>query len=397
MTLENVPGPKRPQVLVLSFSRIIRDPRVLRQISLYGEFADVISCGYGPSPEGVARHIEVPEDLPAWRSNKVKTALYLGARLYGRLYFRAARIRLVQERVPPGTVDVVVANDAIAVPLAVSLRPRKGVHADLHEYAPKQMENDRMWRLLIGPLMDWACRKFVTEAHSVSTVAKGIAVEYASVYGIPEPSVVPNAAAYDHRFAPTPVGSPLRLVHTGAAGRGRKIEVMIDAVRRANEHCPGTATLDLVLVPGDQRYIDELAVLAEAVSDGSVRMRPPVPFEQIVPMLHEYDIGMFICPPSTFNLRHALPNKLFEFVQARLAILIGPSPEMEAIVMRHGLGVVSAGFDAESVAEALNNLNEPDVRRMKEASHAAARSLSAESLIGPWSSSVKALLEASDD
>lgn len=385
----------RPQILVLSFSRIVRDPRVLRQITVFGKFADVTSCGYGPSPEGVVRHIEVPADLPAWRSNKAQTALYLGARMYERLYFGADRIRYVQDRVGPGSIDVVVANDAISVPLAVSLRPRKGIHADLHEYAPKQMENDLKWRILTGPLMDWACRKFVTRADSVSTVAQGIAEEYASVYGIREPSVVPNAATHDHRFAPTPVGFPLRLVHTGAAGRGRKIEVMIDAVSRANKIRPGTATLDLVLVPGDQRYIDELTERAEGVPGGTVRMRPPVAFEQIVPMLQNYDVGVFICPPSTFNLKHALPNKLFEFVQARLAVLIGPSPEMEAIVRRHELGVVSRGFDVESVARAITSLTEQEVRRMKEASHASAESLSAESLIGPWSDAVHIILKAS--
>lgn len=393
MQSDRRPGTPRHQVLVLSFSRIVRDPRVLRQIRLFGEFADVISCGFGPSPDGVARHIEVPGDLPAWRSSRVETGLLLLARRYDRLYFGAERIRFVQERVPPGTVDVVIANDAIAVPLAVSLRPRKGVHADLHEYAPKQMENDRRWRLVIGPLMDWACRKFVTRAQSVSTVAEGIAKEYASGYGIPEPAVVPNAAVYDRRFIPTPAHLPLRLVHTGAAGRGRKIEVMIDAVQRANELRPGTATLDLVLVPGDQRYIDELTARAEAVPGGSVQMRAPVPFDQIVPMLHEYDVGVFVCPPSTFNLKHALPNKLFEFVQARLAILIGPSPEMVPIVTRHGLGVVSPGFDVESVADSLLKLSGSDVDRMKNASHAAAAALSAESLIGPWAVAVRDLLE----
>lgn len=382
-------GATRPRVLVLSFSHIARDPRVLRQIRLFREFADVLSCGYGPAPDGVVQHVEVPGALPAWHPSRSRVGLYLGARRYERLYFGADKIRFVQERVPSGSVDVIVANDVLAVPLAVSLKPQKGVHADLHEYAPKQNDDDLKWRLMMKPFMDWACRRYVTQANSVSTVADGIADKYASVYGIRKPSVVPNASSFDDRFSPTPVRSPLRLVHTGAAGRVRKIEVMIDAVRRANEIRPGTATLDLVLVPGEQRYIVELGEKAAQVPDGAVRMRPPVSFEQIVPMLQDYDIGFYLCPPSNFNMEHALPNKLFEFIQARLALFIGPSPEMRALVNRYGIGMVAKGFDAESAAVALTEMSPAEVSQWKKASHAAAEELSAEATSSAWSRAVK--------
>lgn len=391
MPHDEASGPTRPRVLVVSFSGIARDPRVLRQIGLFREFADVISCGYGPSPDGVVRHVEIPESLPAWHASKLRVGFLLGTRRYHRFYFGADKVRLVQNHISAGSVDVVVANDVLAVPLAVSLKPRRGVHADLHEYAPKQGEDDLKWRLWTGPFMDWACRRYVTKADSVSTVAEGIAEEYASVYGITKPSVVPNASAYEDRSSPTPVQSPLRLVHTGAAGRVRRIEVMIDAVRRANELRPGTATLDLVLVPGEQRYIDELAQKVAAVPDCAVRMRAPVPFEQIVPMLQDYDIGFYLCPPSNFNMEHALPNKLFEFIQARLALLIGPSPEMQALVERHGVGLVAGGFDAESAAVALTGMTAAEVLRMKEASHAAARELSAEATSSAWPAAVRKL------
>lgn len=383
--------PSRPRVLVLSFSPIIRDPRVLRQIGIFREFADVISCGYGNAPDGVIEHIQIPVLFKTWRTSYKKVAALLATRQHKRLYFRAERVRFVQDRVPQGSIDVVVANDALAVPLALSLRPRRGVHADLHEYAPRQGENNLKWRLLVAPLMDWACREYVTKADSVSTVGKRIAEEYASVYGIAEPAVVPNASGYDDRFAPTPVQSPLRLVHTGAAGRGRKIEVMIDAVQRVNQLRPGTATMDLVLVPGEQRYIDELTVRAASVPGGAVRMKPPVPFEQIVPMLQDYDVGVFVCPPSTFNLKHTLPNKFFEFIQARLAIVIGPSPEMTKLIHEYGVGCVAAGFDAEATARVLLSLTDERVAELKENAHRAASRLSSEQLTRPWIHAVRKL------
>ena len=55
---------------------------------------------------------------------------------------------------------------------------------------------------------------------------------------------------------------------------------------------------------------------------------------EIVDTIAEYDIGLFILSPINFNYYHALPNKLFEFIQARLAIAVSPSPEMARIVHR---------------------------------------------------------------
>ena len=381
----------RPRILVLSFSEIQRDPRVLRQIRLFSEFADVVTCGYGKAVEGAVEHFEVPRNLERLRTGAVSLGLLLGARFHERLYFDSERVKLVRRLVPAGSVDVVVANDALAVPLAVALRPRLGVHADLHEYAPRQGEDKIVWRLLIGPMMNWACRKYVTKADSVTTVAKGIAEEYAKVYGIPEPGVVKNASPYDPRFSPTPVKLPLRLVHAGAAGRSRRIEVMMEAVKRANEIKPGTATFDVVLVPGEQKYIDELTALADSIPNNAVRVLPPVSFDQIVPFLHGYDVGFYLCPPLNFNMRHALPNKLFEFVQARLALLIGPSTEMAGIVNQYGIGIVAEDFDAETSAKLLVAATAEEIAAMKQASHENAEILGAanESII--WAKAVKKL------
>ena len=48
------------------------------------------------------------------------------------------------------------------------------------------------------------------------------------------------------------------------------------------------------------------------------------------------------CPPINFNNKLALPNKLFDYVQARLGVLIGPSPEMVHYVEEYDLGEVAA-------------------------------------------------------
>lgn len=83
-------------------------------------------------------------------------------------------------------------------------------------------------------------------------------------------------------------------------------------------------------------------------------------------------------PPIHTNARLTLPNKLFDFVQARLAVAIGPTVEMEAVVRDHGLGVIAASFSAADCASSISTLTADQVTGFKAASHRAARSLSFE-------------------
>jgi hypothetical protein len=93
---------------------------------------------------------------------------------------------------------------------------------------------------------------------------------------------------------------------------------------------------------------------------------------------NDYDVGVFLLPPVNLSRRYALPNKLFEFIQARLAIAIGPSPEMATVVRSYGCGIVTDDFDPRTFAAALNALDPAAITAFKSASHTAAQELCAE-------------------
>ena len=110
----------------------------------------------------------------------------------------------------------------------------------------------------------------------------------------------------------------------------------------------------------------------------NVSMVPPVPMTGIVPAINSYDIGLFLLEPTNFNYRYALPNKLFEFVQARLAVAIGPSPEMARLVRQFGCGVVADSFLPQDLAARLNALSSDEIVAMKRNAAAAAGPLAHE-------------------
>lgn len=357
----------RPRMLIIAFSELARDPRVKRQLLTLRDEYDITVVGRGdPNVDGV-RVLSMPTaDRSPALPRKVRYAVRQTAyRLhrYETAYWLLPHIRWAWEQLSGQKWDIILANDVDPVPLANRLAPRLGVVADLHEFAPRQYDNRPEWVRDVAPYYDWLVKEHVTKVAATVTVSEGVAAAYRE-YGL-DPSIVRSAAMFAP-LSPGPVGNPIRLVHSGGAARSRLLETMIEATVRTTTD----ATLDLYLVASDPAYVQELKALA----DGSdrIRINDAVSFEELVPTLHRFDVGLCMIPPTTFNHMWCLPNKFFDFLQARLGIITGPSPEMAGIVEDEGFGVVTDDFGVDSLTRALDGLDASRVAEWKLASDAAA-------------------------
>ena len=133
-------------------------------------------------------------------------------------------------------------------------------------------------------------------------------------------------------------------------------------------------SLSLVLVPTDRRYLEELGALAQRTAPGRVHFRDPVAPDEIVPAIAQYDMAVFLLPPVTFNYLAAMPNKLFEYLAAGLAVAIGPSPEMRQVLETWQCGVVASDFTSDALAQRLSLLSAEEIDTMKRRSLAASAS-----------------------
>lgn len=368
-----------PRLLVLSFSRISADARVLKQVNLLKDQYRVTTCGYGPKPEGVEDHIEIPENLVAWKYPRAAVV----ARAYAQAYWCNPVISHLRPLLPAGYYDIVLANDIDTAGLALALKPTRGVHLDLHEYCPRMKEELFRWKLFMGPFMAWMVRKYGTRVDSVTTVATHIAEEYRREFGL-NAEVVTNAAPYVDR-QPTPVHSPIRLVHSGAAKQGRYLEVTLDAM----DAIKSDATLDLFLTQNHGEYFESLRARINGMPN--VTLHDPVPYDRLNSTLSDYDVGVFLLPPVNFNYEWTLPNKFFDFVQARLGIVIGPSPEMAAVLTQENLGLVTEDFSSAALARAIDSLTPETVGSFKASAHRAAEALSAEEQLRRWGHAIQEL------
>lgn len=359
-----------PRILCISLSPIRRDARVLRQLSVLRESGEVTTVGYDTSPEGVARHVQVPESAVSLPQTPVGV-LRLAARRFRAVELAAPGVAYARAALSGERFDLVVANDARVLALAFDLAGDAPVWADMHEWAPQERTHVRSWKLLVAPFMTHLCRRYLPRAAAVTTVGEGIAELYRRDFGV-RPLVMRNAAPFADLRPSAMVDGRIRLVHSGGAVHGRSLETMIDAVRAADARF----TLDLYLVPAADggRYLGELR--ARAAGDDRIVFHDPVSPDALPATLNAYDVGVFWIPPVHTNARLTLPNKLFDYVQGRLAVAIGPTVEMVRIVEAERLGVVSDDFTVEACVRSLESLTSTTVAEYKANAHAAARELS---------------------
>jgi glycosyltransferase involved in cell wall biosynthesis len=359
------------RVLLLTFTDIGRDPRVRRHIEALRDEYEVITCARGTPPAGVAQHLQLSDAADHMPLSATGMASLLTGRNQA-AYSQIPAVRETRAALREVEFDVLVTNDAVALPIGLEVADGRPVVADLHEYAPLEMEEDWRWRLLFQRFAGWICRDYLARAAAVTTVSQGLADRYRAEYGV-HPTVVTNAGPARIRDDPRRTGRPVRVVHSGNANPNRGIEVMIGAAADLDG-----LVLDLYLVPAARtgNYLDRLKALASGSSN--VRVLEPVPMKDVVPTMESYDVGLYALQPTSFNNLHALPNKFFDFVQAGLAVVIGPSPDMAALVSQHDLGPIADGFDRESVRAVLAALEPAAVDRWRANSTSARRILSSE-------------------
>lgn len=363
------------KILVLAFSDLRHDARIARQIEfLKAEYLVTVICketNGAPGFEAIkGQHVK----LQFWR--KAIVGLLLLFRLYRSAHRFLYDYSEVKKQLGNRSFDLVIANDIESLPFAFDYAPAK-VLFDAHEYAPRHFEDKLMWRLLFQPMNVYLCKRYIPKTSAMTTVGRALADEYAKHFGV-TPTVVTNASPFVP-LDPSPMQQDrIRMIHHGGANPSRQLEIMIDMMSLLDERF----SLDLMLItptvanPKTRAYLDTLKT--KAARTPRVRILPPVKSQEIVATIHHYDIGVFLLPPVNFNYANTLPNKLFDFIQARLAIAIGPTPEMAEIVNKYRIGVVSESFTAESLASKLKSLSSEEIRGFKQRASTAAAELNAE-------------------
>lgn len=263
--------------------------------------------------------------------------------------------------------DLIIVENLELLPLAFKIRNGAKILFDAREYYPREFDDSFVWKVIHKASSTNVCKKYLKQCDAVCTVSPGLLKEYKKEFGI-KPVLIRSMPHYQNLSVQPIKDNNIKVVHHGAAHPDRKLEVMIDAF----EYVDARFILDFYLT-GSDSYIESLKKLA--CKNHKIRFIPPVPYKNIAHMLNSYDIGFYLLSPSNFNTRHALPNKFFEFIQSRLAVFIGPSPDMSDIIRQYQCGAVADNFDPKVMADLFNKQSADDILKFKMASDVASKDL----------------------
>ncbi len=370
------------QILSLFQASYGSNPRPTRMADLATKFGSVVVCALDTTTPLKKDMSFIP--LGTRNKTPIKQALrscMLMLRNYKYEYWpefiQTAFIKLQQHK-----FDYIFCHNLQLLPLACALKEANTntkIVIDLREYYPKEFEDSLTWRLLVAPYNDYLCRKFLSKADIFLTVSPGLAKAYKKEYDI-SCELIPSLSYYHKDIKPHATNFPIRCIHHGISTPRRKLETMVEAFIPLKEKY----TLDLMLVAANNKYYETLKQLTQEHSH--INIIQPVPMPQIVSFIAQYDLGVFLLPSNSFNHQHFLPNKLFEFIQARLGIVVSPVPDMANLVLENNIGRITKDFSSQNLTLALAELSIEKIDEYKTASHKVAQKLA-------WEENEKKLIQ----
>jgi len=296
----------------------------------------------------VARHhrtlAEAGYDVVVVGKGELHTQHARGWRYYLELNLALAR------RLPAVGGDIVWANDTdtLAGCWLAAHRMNSKLVLDCHELFPEVPEIQHK------PVVKWVWRTLerwlMPRCDARLTVCKSIADYYLQRYGL-EMSVVrnlPESALQQPPRDTTPAKEKI-LLYQGRVNVGRGVDWAIDALEWL-EDCRLT-------VAGDGDLLEEMKVYAASKPWAdritfTGRMTP----EELHRLTPLADVGLVMLEDMGLSYHYALPNRIGDFVQAGIPIVVSDLPEMAAVVKQHNIGEVMPAPGARALADSIKKI-----------------------------------------
>ena len=256
-------------------------------------------------------------------------------------------------------VDILVANDLDTLPanyLVSGIRKKKLVY-DSHEYfteVPELIGRDFV-KSVWTRIEKWILPKIKYSY----TVCESIAKIYSEKYSM-DMHVVRNFPEYI-KDLPKP-GINIRqadekiIIYQGALNLARGLELAIQAMKF-------TDNAKLIII-GDGDITSDLHELADKYKlNNKVVFYERMPYDELMAYTAQADLGISLEEKMGLNYYYALPNKLFDYIQARVPVLVSDFPEMAKIVNDYGIGLTVNTSDPGQLASVFKEMLENQEKR----------------------------------
>jgi glycosyltransferase involved in cell wall biosynthesis len=163
-------------------------------------------------------------------------------------------------------------------------------------------------------------------------VSEGVANELKKRYGVSF-EVIRNLPIKKQVLGIEYPAEEKTIIYQGALNLGRGLERLITAMQYIS-NCK------LIIVgTGDLDY--KLKLLSRGFSlDDRISFLGKIPLEQLHAITCKATLGVSLEEDLGLSYHYALPNKVFDYIQASLPVMVSDLPEMKSLVEQYSIGMV---------------------------------------------------------
>jgi glycosyltransferase involved in cell wall biosynthesis len=251
-------------------------------------------------------------------------------------------------------VHILVANDLDTLPAMFLAARLKGIPLvyDSHEYftGSFELENRRFIKSVWEKIEKWILPKL----KHVLTVNHSIARLYQTKYGI-DVAVVRNFApfrvpAVEQSELPEKVRDRQFFILQGSGiNPGRGAEEAVLAMKLVEDSV-------LLIVGRGMALPDIRNLIVREKLEGKVILLEPVPYEKLIKITSKAVAGLSLDKPLSLNYKYSLPNKISDYIQARIPLIVSNLQEVASIVKSYDIGMVCDNVEAEDIAACMQSV-----------------------------------------
>ncbi|HBS87702.1 MAG: hypothetical protein A2W91_15675 [Bacteroidetes bacterium GWF2_38_335] len=195
----------------------------------------------------------------------------------------------------------------------------------------------KIWQIIEGFILP-KIKEMITVSDSVADVYRNkYRIEVKVLRNLPVRKLSKEKALLN-------TGGKKVIVYQGALNVDRGIEEMISAMKYLDDY------VFLIMGTGDiDHKLKQLAqnenVLEKLIFTGKI------PLEKLHSYTLNAQLGISLEKDTNLNYRYSLPNKIFDYIQANVPILVSDLPEMKKVIEKYRIGKIVNSHDPKELAD----------------------------------------------